>query len=60
MHIKRKTQKGRKEIPELVGLAAVREEVPNRKRAMEDVVAFLICQSCDMGIICCHIFQSKE
>lgn len=45
--------KGKKEIPELVGLAAIREEMPNRKRAVEDLFAFLICQSLDMGIICC-------
>lgn len=42
-----------------VGLAAVRG-VPNRKRPVEDLVAFLICQSMDMDIICCHISQSKE
>lgn len=52
-------QKSKKEIPELLGLAAVREEMPNRKRAVEDVVAFLICQSLDMDIICCHVSQSR-
>lgn len=43
---KKENLKKKKERLELVGLAAVREEVlvPNWKRAVEDLVAFLICQ----------------
>lgn len=49
----------KKEIPGLWAWKLL-EKKCQRKRPGEDLVAFLICQSVDMDIICCHTSQKKE
>lgn len=61
MHVKRRIFKKevKKEIPGLWAWKLL-EKKCQTKRPGEDLVAFLICQSVDMDIICCHTSQKKE